>query len=536
MESFPSEKNIVLTGFMGTGKSTVGRLLAQRLNRSFVDMDTQLENHFGKPISDVFADDGETVFRLAEAQLCRQLAAKSGLVIATGGGALINPENRQALGESGPVICLTATVDTILQRLSDAMDRPLLGEEYADRRQKVEQLLQARRPAYANVPHQVDTSGRSPQEIVERVLEALAADRERPGMTRIPVPTPAGEYHICVGDGLLAETGTLLANRGLPAGKAAIVTNPDIAEYYAETVADSLRAAGFEPVVCIVPEGEGHKTLASIASLYDQFLAAGLDRRSPVLGLGGGVIGDMAGFAAASYLRGVPLVQIPTSLLAMVDSSVGGKTGVDLPQGKNLVGAFKQPAVVVIDPTVLSTLPPAEFRAGLGEVVKHGIIGAPELFRQLEGRAGPANLGQLVQDAVQVKVDVVQEDPFEQGRRAVLNLGHTFGHAIELVSEFSIRHGEAVSVGLVAAAEMAAALERCSPTLVERIRRLLERLEMPVHASGYDLDAVHAAMAHDKKRKGRTLRFIIPQALGDVVIIDDPGDEIVRAALRKVLR
>jgi 3-dehydroquinate synthase len=283
-----------------------------------------------------------------------------------------------------------------------------------------------------------------------------------------------------------------------------------------------------------VPEGEQHKTLATVADLYTQFLAAGLDRASTVLALGGGVVGDMAGFAAATYLRGVPFVQAPTSLLAMVDASVGGKTGVDLPQGKNLVGAFKQPQLVIMDTAVLSTLPSDEFRAGLAEIVKHGIIGAPRLFEQLE-HEGPINLVQLVADAVRVKIAVVEEDPYEKGRRAVLNLGHTFGHALELVSEYTLRHGEAVAIGIVAAAHMAVELGRCAPEVAARITELIERLGLPVAAPGYDVEAVYAAMSHDKKRAGKKLRFIIPQAIGDVVVIDDPGEEVVRRAIGRVV-
>ena len=527
-------QNIIVTGFMGTGKSTVAALLAQRLDRPLVDMDRQLVDHFGKSIPEIFEQEGELAFRQAETQLCRQLAQEQGLVIATGGGALVNPENRQILAESGPIVCLTASVDEILDRLESARDRPLLPQDREERRRQIQRLLEHRRAAYASIPLQVETTGRRPEAILEAVLEALAGHQEVPGMSRITVPTPQGAYHICLGEGLLEQAGRLLVNRGIAPGKAAIVTNPDVGQHYAAPLAASLEAAGFQPVLCTVPEGEQHKTLATVASLYDQFLAGGLDRRSPVLALGGGVVGDMAGFAAATYLRGVPFVPVPTSLLAMVDASVGGKTGVDLPQGKNLVGAFKQPSVVIIDPAVLSTLPGEEFRAGLAEVVKHGIIGAPALFQQLEG-AGPTSLGQLVKDAVQVKVDVVAQDPFEQGRRAVLNLGHTFGHALELVSQFRIRHGEAVAVGLVAAAEMAAALERCDPALVPRIRALLERLGLPVSLPGYDVAEVHRAMAHDKKRKGRTLRFVIPQGLGDVVVIDDPGEAVVREALGKVI-
>lgn len=529
------QNNITLTGFMGTGKSTTGQLLAARLGREFVDMDDRLVAHFGKPIADVFAQDGEPVFRAAEARLCQELAGQSGLVIATGGGALVSTENRDVLAAGGPVICLTADAETIIERVGAATDRPLLPGGRAEKLANIEDLLAKRRGAYGSIPLQIPTDRCTPEQIVERVTDALAANDEIVGMNRISVATPEGDtYHICIADGLLARVGELMANRGLTKGKAAIVTNPVIAELHGETVAESLAAAGFEPVICTVPEGEQNKTLASIASLYDQFLAAGMDRRSPVIGLGGGVVGDMAGFAAASYLRGVPFVQIPTSVLSMVDASVGGKTGVDLPQGKNLVGAFKQPSLVVIDPAVISTLPAAEFRSGLAEIVKHGIIAAPEIFRQLEGD-GPATLGQLISDAVRVKVDVVAEDPFEMGRRATLNLGHTFGHAIEQTSQYAIRHGEGVALGLICAAHMAGETGHCDPALEERIRQLLIRLDLPVSVSGYSLDEVHATMFFDKKRQGKTLRFILPTKLGDVKIVNDPGEEYVRRALAVVL-
>ena len=305
-----------------------------------------------------------------------------------------------------------------------------------------------------------------------------------------------------------------------------------------------------------MPDGEAHKTLGTAAGLYDAFVAAGLDRRSPVIALGGGVVGDVAGFAAASYLRGVPFVQVPTSLLAMVDASVGGKTGVDLPQGKNLVGAFKQPALVAIDPETLKTLPSDEFRSGLAEVVKAGMIGDPALFAAMEGRRGevsspaptsaptatggntptggvspPLRLPDLIARAVQVKVAVVQEDPFEQGRRAVLNLGHTFGHAFETLSGYRLRHGEAVSIGLAGATRLAARLELCEPDLVGRVETLLGRLGLPIRAHGFASSQVLAAMGADKKRVGGRLRFVLPRAIGDVDLFGDVPDEAVLAVL-----
>ena len=537
---FPATRNIIITGFMGTGKTTIGRLVAGRLDRPFFDMDDRIEAHFGKPIARVFAEDGEAAFRAVEAELCREFAQQQGIVLSTGGGALVGgllgATNRSVLAETGVLICLTASVDAILERVEHAQNRPLLPGDRAERHRRVRELLHERRHAYAAIPHRVDTTGRYPNAIADDVIDTLAAEVEAPGMTRISVQEPGGSsYDICLGEGLLAQTGRLLVNRGLRPGPAAIVTNPDIAVHYAEPLCESLQQAGFSPTICTVPEGEHHKTLATIASIYDQLLAVGLDRRSPVIALGGGVVGDMTGFAAATYLRGVPFVQIPTTLLSMVDASVGGKTGVDLPQGKNLVGAFKQPHVVVMDADVLASLPAAEFRSGLAEVIKHGIIGDPDLFVQLEEH-GPTSMVQLLADAVRVKVRIVEEDPFEQGRRALLNLGHTIGHAIELVSNFHVRHGEGVALGLVASARMAAALGRCTTALADRITAAVERHGLPTSLSGYDADAIIAAMGHDKKRAGKTLRFIIPQDLGDVVIIDDPGRPQVLAAVNSILR
>jgi 3-dehydroquinate synthase len=533
-----SQQNIVITGFMGTGKSTVGRLLAERLGRRYVDMDGLLAERFGKPIATVFAEEGEEAFRAAESDLCKELAAEQGLVISTGGGALVNEESRNTLAATGMLVCLTASEGEILRRLAKSTHRPLIAGEENERRKRIRTLLGVRRAAYGAIPYQIDTDGIKPEQVAERVLAAAKDHAEAPGMQRLAVrilgsSSDLSSYDICLGEGILAHAGRLLTSRGVKGGRAAVVTN-QMVHTHAETLTAGLNDVGFEAVICMVPEGEQHKTLATVADLYEQFLAAGLDRSSTVLALGGGVIGDLAGFAAATYLRGVPFVQLPTSLLAMVDASVGGKTGVDLPQGKNLVGAFKQPQVVIMDTAVLSTLPSDEFRSGLAEIIKHGIIGAPKLFVQLENE-GPINLVQLVADAVRVKIEVVEEDPFERGRRAVLNLGHTFGHALELVSEYKLRHGEAVAIGMVAAANMAAELGRCEPAFAERIAKLIDRLGLPVSAPGYDVDSVLAAMSHDKKRAGKRLRFIVPQALGDVVAIDDPGEDVVRRAIQRIV-
>jgi 3-dehydroquinate synthase len=315
-----------------------------------------------------------------------------------------------------------------------------------------------------------------------------------------------------------------------------VVSNPTVAPLYAADVTASLRAADLRPVACSIPDGEEHKTLATVRALYDQFLDAGLDRSGTVLSLGGGVTGDVAGFAAATYMRGVRFVQAPTSLLAMVDASVGGKTGVDLPQGKNLVGAFKQPALVLIDPQVLRTLEPAEFRSGMAEVLKHGILADAALFEALapgpEGGDVPRTLSvaRLVQ-ALRVKVDVVEADPYEGGRRATLNLGHTVGHALERLSGYELRHGEAVACGLVAAARLAEALGCAEGGLTKRVADALTTWGLPTTIPAYPVPAILDAMTHDKKKQQGQLRWILPRRIGEVEIVEDVSVKAVEDVL-----
>jgi 3-dehydroquinate synthase len=520
-------RNIVITGFMGTGKSKVGQEVARRLGREFVDMDPLIEQQVGMAIPEIFAQLGEGVFRQQERELCQELAQKRGLVIATGGGTLIPDENRQALGASGLLVCLTCEVEEILRRLAQAEDRPLL--EVADRRGRIEALLAERREAYNRIPHQIDTTGLTVEEVAERMIALLESEAT---VEKIVVQTPTGSYEIHLGEGLLARVGELVREQGLR-GRVALVTNPTVGDLYARTVIGSLQKAGFEPFICQVPDGEAYKTLDSVRSLYDQFIKGGLDRSGAVLALGGGVIGDMAGFAAATYMRGAPLVQLPTTLLAMVDASIGGKVAVDHPRGKNLIGAFKQPEMVVIDPLALATLDEAERRCGWAEVIKAGVIGSPSLFERLEERGDEPSL-HVITEAIRVKVAIVEEDPYESGRRAVLNLGHTFGHALEVLSGFELRHGEAVSIGMVAAARMAVVLGLCDEKVEGRLAALLQRFGLPTHYEGYKPREVWEAMATDKKKQGKRLRFVLPRAIGQVVVTDEVPEATVLEILEKL--
>ncbi|MCL4534008.1 MAG: 3-dehydroquinate synthase [Bacteroidetes bacterium] len=342
---------------------------------------------------------------------------------------------------------------------------------------------------------------------------------------------PDCTYNIWLGEGILSLAGDLLLKAGL--GRTlALVTNPAVAALYAAPLEASLQAAGFAVRRVTIADGEQYKTLATVDDLYSRFLAAGLERGSAVVALGGGVVGDTAGFAAATYMRGIPFVQVPTTLLAQVDSSVGGKVAVDHARAKNLVGAFHQPRAVIIDTAVLRTLLPQHLRCGLAEIVKHGVLGSPALFEHLE-RHGAEPMDRVVREALAVKIRVVQQDPEERGVRAILNLGHTTGHAVEAVTSYRVPHGDGVAIGMVAATHMALALGLCAPDVLPRLLALLGRFGLPTSVEA-DPNAIYEAMFADKKKKEGRLRFILPQAIGSVIISDQVPEEVVRLALARI--
>ncbi len=344
-------------------------------------------------------------------------------------------------------------------------------------------------------------------------------------------------YPIVLGHGVLAETGVWLKEVA-PPGRCALVTNPTVGALYADTVIRSAAAAGFEPVRIDVPDGEEHKNLASLARIYDGLVDAALERNSPLLALGGGVVGDLAGFAAATYLRGIPYLQLPTTLLAQVDSSVGGKTGIDHPRGKNLIGAFYQPRAVLIDLATLRTLPRRQLLAGFAEVVKYGAILDAELFAFLEQELAQvlaldtAVLQHVVRRCCELKAQVVERDERESGERAVLNFGHTIGHALESVTGYTrFLHGEAVAIGMVAEARVSAALGLCRPEVVERLRALLEHAGLPVELpADIDREKLAGAIELDKKVRGGKVKFVALEALGRTRFVLLTNREIVEHA------
>ncbi len=506
-ETIPDDQNVILTGFMGVGKTTVGRQLAVQTERRFVDADDLIVERAEMSIPEIFALRGEPAFRALESEVCRDLATEKGLVIATGGGMLVDPVNRRLLEKTGMVVCLDAPPEIIRARLEQNDDRPLAANW--------ETLFEQRRAAYAAISLHVDTTDKLPGEIAAEIIGLASA---QPHARRLPVITPTSRYEIVIKAGALAALDPVAW--GLDQ-RCAVITNTTIAPLYGEKLVARLPDA----VLITMADGERYKTLDTVAQLYADLVAAGLDRASTVIALGGGVVGDTAGFAAATYLRGVRLLQIPTSLLAMVDSSVGGKVGVDLPQGKNLVGAFKQPDAVLIDPDVLRTLPEREWRCGAAEAIKHALIADPGLLDLMKP---DSDVAAMVARAVQVKVNVVQRDPYEQNIRAYLNLGHTFAHAVEQVSGYQWLHGEAVGVGLVAAARLSAALGMIDSGLADQVEAIVQRFGLPTRLGDLDPESLYAAMFTDKKWQGGHSRFVLLEELGKPVIVEDvPAEQVV---------
>ncbi len=420
---------IFIYGPPGSGKSTLAPRLAKVLSYPFIDLDELIVEQSGWSIPEIFAREGEAGFRHRELETLESVLKGKPMVVALGGGALLNPEARELAERKGKVICLNADYEVLLQRVqSSDMQRPLLNGQESSPDQLLRNLLDIRQGHYRSFPYKMNTTNIN--------LEAMAGEAQVIlGMFRIP--SMGNEYDVRVGSGRLGSIGAQLRKRQID-GAMAVVTDDNVAPLYLETIQQSLASSGITSEAVIIPSGESNKTVETIFHLWEQFARMKLDRGSVVLALGGGVVGDLAGFAAATFLRGIRWVNVPTTLLAMVNSSLGGKTGADLHSGKNLVGAFHAPAFVLADTHTLRTLPQDEMRSGMAEVIKHGIIADPGLFYKCaEGwEALLDDIDMIVKRAMRVKIDVIVEDPYEKGKRAVLNLGHTLGHALE--AEFGI--------------------------------------------------------------------------------------------------
>ncbi|HEX8683981.1 MAG TPA: 3-dehydroquinate synthase [Ardenticatenaceae bacterium] len=523
---------LVITGFMGTGKTLVGRLVAQRLDRPFLDLDELVEEVSGRSIPTLFAE-GEEEFRWWEQNVLGKLDLAQHIVLATGGGTLVGAWNQGRTTNTMTVV-LDAPLDVVRARVVEGSGRPLAPN--------LDALYERRAAAYTRLPIHVQAANRTPEEVAEEIV-ALSrqwqpTSQPSGGGETLEVRAPGGaNYSIHVQAGVAAGIGGF-AGRYAPGG-IALVTDSVVGPLWGETVRHDLLAARLRATLVEIPAGEAHKTLDTLSTIYDQLLDAGVDRGGAVVALGGGVVGDLAGFTAATWMRGVrSFIQVPTTVLSMVDASIGGKTGVDHPRGKNLIGAFRHPDLVLVDPVFLQTLPLRELRGGLAEVIKHGIIADPGLLDEvarleLEQEIAPTVWEPLLARALRVKAEIVERDPYEQGERAKLNLGHTFGHAYELLSGFALSHGEAVSVGMVTAARLSEVLGLAQEGLATCVEQTLSGVGLPIRWPAANAEAVWQTMQSDKKKGSQGLRFVLPRALGDVVVT--ASGEVDEATVRAVI-
>ena len=499
--------HIFLYGPMGSGKSTVGKILAHNLHLSFVDSDQVIETTAGMSISQLMAERGEPFCRDLETTVLQEIVTSaSDHVIALGGGTLLREANRTLVENCGNVIFLKAELDTLLARLhSDSNKRPLLA---GDLREKLTAVLARRKEHYDSFPVRV-IANQNPEEVASQIQIAL-------GRFHL---SAMGEYDVIVSD--------ISDLKNFPMQNPIIVTDENVGTFHLDTIKEII---GQDAPYVICHAGEEHKNLNTISQLWHSFLQHGLDRKSTVIALGGGVIGDLTGFAASTYMRGINWIAVSTTLLSMVDASLGGKTGFDLPEGKNLIGSFYPPKLVLADSNFLLTLPERELRAGMAEVVKHGIISNPELFdmcsRGMDWVKG--HLEKIVKRAMSVKIQVIEEDPYEKGIRATLNLGHTVGHAVELVSRFELRHGEAISIGTVVEAGYAERTGMARKGLTNEIANVLSNLNLPTRIpDGMPRDEIIRAMRVDKKKNLKAIRFALPVEIGKVELVEVSDFEAV---------
>ena len=562
---------------MGAGKSTIGRRLAARLRLPFLDADIEIEAAASMSIPDIFATHGEPYFRDGEARVIARLLDNGPAVIATGGGAFMREETRNRIRDKAVSIWLKADADVIMKRVRRRADRPLLQTD--DPAATVSRLLEAREPVYQSADLTIWSRDVPHDRIVDECLDALhgrlvrqrRGDRtsnrrdQRHAMNCHAMTAPLKHSDPTSRSTSRSATAPMTSSSaatccprwarvsppfGPACGPPSSPTAPSPNTGWSKPKA-RLRRPASRPRASSSRKARGRKPMPGLEKVCEALIAAKIERNDLVIALGGGVVGDLAGFAAAILRRGVDFVQVPTSLLAQVDSSVGGKTGINSPQGKNLLGAFHQPVLVIADTSVLDTLSPRQFRAGYAEVAKYGVLGDEAFFAWLEANhadifSGGAAREHAIATSCRAKAAIVSRDERETGERALLNLGHTFGHALEAATGFSDRlfHGEGVAVGMVLAAEFSAQLGMISQADAARVERHLASVGLPTHLqdiAGFaqeglaDADALMALMAQDKKVKRGKLTFILLEAVGRAVIANDVEPSLVRDFLQAKL-
>jgi len=558
--------NLIITGFSGTGKSLVAEEVARGLNWDFLDTDDEIVKQTGKPIAEIFRQDGEGKFRELEREAIRKACQQRQTVIAIGGGAIVDSQNYEVLAKTGLIVCLEAKPETIYERLfreaaysPETEVRPLLAND--NPLERIRQLKASRQPYYANVDWTVHTDNLNISQVAEEVIRVSRLLRlAHPHLNPLPsrerklgsqlkanddvaclVETATQSYPVFVGYGLLDKLGEKMKKAAL-FGTATVISDENVFSLYGSRVEGILKDAGFAVNSFVVPPGEETKSMDYAVKIYNFLVEHRAERDDIIIALGGGMVGDLAGFVAATFLRGMFWIQVPTSLVAMVDASIGGKVGVNHPEGKNLIGAFYQPNLVLADCQTLTTLPKRELSSGWAEVIKHGMILDEEFVQFLESNVNrltklePELLTRAIARSAAIKAQVVSQDEKErEGKRTILNYGHTIAHGLEAATQYKrFLHGEAVAIGMVGAAKLSQRLGLLPSAAVERQRALLQKFGLPTVFSGLGLAEITRAMELDKKTKEKTIRWVLLQDIGKAVIRSDVSQEDVLAVLQEL--
>jgi shikimate kinase / 3-dehydroquinate synthase len=556
--------HITITGFSGSGKTEVARLVASRLGWQAVDADEYIEAKTGRAVPDIIRQDGELAFRDVEASTFAELASRENTAVAAGGGAVMHEPTRRSIVEAGLVVRLLATAETTEARVGADVkqrERPIRGNGSS-----VARIVDQRAAVYDLADFTVSTDVLTPEEVSDEVVRLYTLFGERafsrpgriqqlmrtpsvlpvildtPGATTI-IRTASGEYPVYAGWGALDQLGEH-TKRLTRARRAFLISDEAVIKQWGETAISSLRQAGLDTAAFALPPGDASKSLGQAAEVYDWLATQRAERRDVIVALGGGMVCDFAGFIAGTYLRGMPVVQAPTSLLAMVDASIGGKTAVNHAGAKNIVGLFYQPRAVIADVGTLKTLPRRALIEGMGEVIKHAMIRDAELLTLLEERLDdlmalePEFATSVIARNMQIKGAVVSEDERETGGvRELLNYGHTLGHAFEAAGGYeSLLHGEAVGAGMVAAGEIGRRLGITPDALVERQNRLIERAGLPMRPPrGLDRARIRAALALDKKVVAGGQRWVLLEDIGRPIVTADVPTSLVEEVLDDLL-
>jgi len=528
--------SIVLVGLMGAGKTAIGKRLAIRLGLPFFDADQEIERAAGITVAEIFQRHGEAHFRAGEKRVIQRLLSLGPIVLAPGGGAFMDPETRALIQERAISVWLNGSLPVLLNRVRGRTHRPLLNS--GDPEETLRRLSEERNPVYAEADIVIHSQEDPPEVTTDTVLKALATHIPQ---RRVNVRLSHASYDVLIGTNLLNRAGSLMACT-MPRKRCVIVTDATVAALHLAALQQSLTDSLIAHDTIIVPPGEASKGIDVWNTVVEGLLAQAVDRQTTIVAFGGGVIGDLAGFAAAVTLRGLPFIQIPTTLLAQVDSSVGGKTGINSPFGKNLIGAFHQPRLVLADIGVLGTLPSRDRRAGYAEILKAGVVADAALYdwceanaeRLLEGDS--LCLAEAVERAVLFKAGVVAGDEREEKSndgRALLNFGHTFGHALEAETGYgdSLLHGEAVAIGIALAMHLSASLGFCGQDDERRVADHLERLDLPTRIDHLPAENLLAHMKRDKKIRDGKLNFVLTRGIGQGFTCPDVPEEAVRAVL-----